>query len=383
MVNFSLISQIASENTTITSKLDSIYVHASEAYSSLSRFSIALIGESKVSNYYVKDRFSDSGSYDFTEHRLTEGSSLTSVALKATVRVIDQLSSMLQTERIQELIRLGHRSSYTFPISFKGKTIGFIFINASEDAFFSRQDIARDFTFLSQVTSSLFVQLFESQRHFQSSLKLALKIGHARDPETKEHLIRMGMYSELLARILSKTMEEITHQFIHRIRLYAPFHDIGKYMIPDEILYSDKIYTAEERAIMNNHTLFGEEIIDDVVAHCEQETISNAEIRFIKNIVRHHHEHYNGEGLPDALESEAIPLEARIVTLADVFDALLSRRAYKPAWELDDVLIYIQANKGRLFDPVLVDALTDNIEDFTRIRLRYLDEAEATQSLLS
>lgn len=381
MVNFSLITQIVSESTPLIDKLDSLYSHASEVYPALSRFSVALIGENRVSNYYVKDRLSDKGCYDYLDHELKDSSALTSIAFTASIRIIDKLSSMIQTDRIRELIRIGHLSSYTFPISFQGKTIGFIFINASEEDFFSAVQTERDFAFLAQVTSHLFVQLFESQRHFQSTLNFALKIGHARDPETKEHLIRMGMYSELLARLLSDSVSEISHQFIHRIRLYAPFHDIGKYMIPDEILYSDKRFTLSEREVMNNHTIFGEQIIDEVISHCETSTVSAVELSFIKNIVRHHHEQFNGSGLPDALCAQQIPLEARIVTLADVFDALLSKRAYKPAWSLDEVLTYIEANKGKMFDPMCVDALTQNIDEFIRIRARYLDEDEIPQQV--
>lgn len=159
-------------------------------------------------------------------------------------------------------------------------------------------------------------------------------MGHARDPETKEHLIRMGKYSEQLARTLSHSNNSITHQFVHRIRLYAPFHDIGKYRIPDNVLFSTGRFSEEERAIMNNHTLYGEEMINDVVSLSHHCSMCSDEIQFIKNIVRHHHERFDGSGLPDGLSHTAIPLEARIVTLADVFDALMSKRAYKHAWSL-------------------------------------------------
>lgn len=208
-------------------------------------------------------------------------------------------------------------------------------------------------------------------------------MGHARDPETKEHLTRMGMYSELLARFLSTSLSEISHQFIHRIRLYAPFHDIGKYLIPDDILYSDRRFTPEERAVMNNHTIYGEQIIDEVVQLSGTKTVSEGEIQFIKNIVRHHHECFNGKGLPDALRSDSIPLEARIVTLADVFDALLSKRAYKPAWELSEVIEYIKLQKGKMFDPMCVDVLLANLDQFMEIRSKYLDKIDSRELIAS
>lgn len=383
MFDYTAFNQTAAQNQDIISKLNEIYALAMKSYPPLSRFSIALIGNNTVSNYYVRDKLADIGRYDYLEQELRENSSLTSIAFTANIRIVDCLHDMLQTERIKELIKLGHSSSYTFPISYQGKTIGFIFFNASEDGFFSLSDSQRDFAYLSQLIAGLFVQLYENQKHFQSTLAVALNMGHARDPETQEHLTRMGMYSELIARLLSETVAEVTHPFIHRIRLYAPFHDIGKYMIPDEILYSNRRYTPQEREIMNRHTVYGEGIIDDVISLSSVNSVSGEEIAFIKNIVRHHHEHFNGKGLPDGLKGESIPLEARIVTLADVFDALLSKRAYKPAWSVEQVVEYIEENEGVIFDPQCVRVLVSNLELFLDIRATYVDRAEAVDAIAS
>ncbi len=135
----------------------------------------------------------------------------------------------------------------------------------------------------------------------------SLNMGHARDPETKEHLIRMANIWEHIARTLSHSKEEITHQFIHRISaVCAPFHDIGKYRIPDKVLFSSARFNEEERAVMDNHTLYGEEMINNVVAPSCHSAMCSEEIQFIKNIVRHHHERFDGTGLPDALSNTAM-----------------------------------------------------------------------------
>lgn len=379
MLDYSALNKIVSQDIDVVLKLDLIYKFACTGLNKLSRFSVALIVDKVVSNYYVHDRLSEVGEHDYKEHELQETTSLGNVAFKSAIRVIEDLHQMNQTDRISELLRNGHRSSYTFPIAYRGETIGFIFINASQTGYFSQDDVARDCAYLSQAVAQLFIQLYQDQRYLRSALDIALNMGHARDPETKEHLTRMGMYSELIARILSENGADISHQFIHRIRQYAPLHDIGKYMIPDEILYSTRRFTPEERLVMNKHTIYGEKIIDEVITLSGTHLISEGETQLIKNIVRHHHEHFDGSGLPDALCNESIPLEARIVTLADVFDALLSRRAYKPAWDIDRVVEYVEQQTGKMFDPDCVDVLLNNLDLFIEIRRKYLDKVDANQ----
>lgn len=383
MLDHSSFNHVASREGKLCHKLDDLQSSAMSAYPELSRFSIALMGEQGVSNYYVHDALVEQGCYDYSQDKLHERSQLAAMAYSAHTRTIRDMRQVVQTKRIRELVRIGHRSSYTFPISHQGKTLGFVFLNARDTAFFDRREVLGDMAFLCQTVANLFVQLFQQQEHFRTSLAVALKMGHARDPETSEHLKRMGMYSELIARYLSASSCEVTCQFIHRIALYAPYHDIGKYMIPDEILYSDKRFNEQERLIMNRHTLYGEEIIEQVVSLSGVNVVSEEEIGFIKNIVRHHHEHYDGSGLPDALAFEEIPLEARIVTLADVFDALLSRRAYKPAWTVNQVVEYIHDHTAKLFDPRCVDVLMDNLEEFLLIRAKYVDSSSHENMLAS
>ncbi|WP_394251219.1 HD-GYP domain-containing protein [Vibrio profundi] len=383
MFDYPKLSQLAAQDKNITEILDDVFQFARTYYPSLSRFSVALLGENKASNYYISDFLHHASNKDCSEHELQAQSALARMSINPEVRIINDLTAMDATERIKKLVQSGHRSSYTSPIPHRGQNLGFIFINAEQIGFFSEQNVECDIAFLTQVVTNLFVQQFENQRHFQSSLSIALNMGHARDPETKEHLTRMGKYSELLARLLSKRKSAITHQFIHRIRIYAPFHDIGKYRIPDRVLFSTEKFSDEDRKVMNNHTIYGEEIINDVVNISKNHAISQEEIQFIKNIVRHHHERFDGEGLPDSLGFSRIPLEARIVTLADVFDALLSKRAYKRAWPLSNVVSYIEQHSGGLFDPDCVQTLISHIDLFLAIRNKYGDQESSQNAIAS
>ena len=376
MFDYSQLNRVAAQDKDIIAIVDDLFRLAREYYPILSRLSVVLCSENRASNYFVSDTLCQEAEHRYVEQELKPESALSRMAESLDTRIIHDLASIKPTKQISHLLQLGHQSSYTTPIHYQESNLGFVFINASSTGFFSKEYIQCDIAYISQLISSLFVQLFERQRHFQSSLAIALNMGHARDPETKEHLIRMGKYSEQIARTMSESNNEITHQFIHRIRLYAPFHDIGKYRIPDNVLFSSGRFSAEERAIMNNHTLYGEEMINDVVSLSHHCSMCSDEIQFIKNIVRHHHERFDGSGLPDGLSHTAIPLEARIVTLADVFDALMSKRAYKHAWSLDEVMEYIEAHNGSMFDPECVEALKQNLDGFMAIREQYNDDVK-------
>ncbi len=376
MFDYSQLNRVAAQDKDIIAIVDDLFRLAREYYPILSRLSVVLCSENRASNYFVSDTLCQEAEHRYVEQELKPESALSRMAESLDTRIIHDLASIKPTKQISHLLQLGHQSSYTTPIHYQESNLGFVFINASSTGFFSKEYIQCDIAYISQLISSLFVQLFERQRHFQSSLAIALNMGHARDPETKEHLIRMGKYSEQIARTMSESNNEITHQFIHRIRLYAPFHDIGKYRIPDNVLFSSGRFSAEERAIMNNHTLYGEEMINDVVSLSHHCSMCSDEIQFIKNIVRHHHERFDGSGLPDGQSHTAIPLEARIVTLADVFDALMSKRAYKHAWSLDEVMEYIEAHNGSMFDPECVEALKQNLDGFMAIREQYNDDVK-------
>ncbi|MFN1583830.1 HD-GYP domain-containing protein [Vibrio rotiferianus] len=382
MLDYPLLSKTATKEKKTTAILDELFKLAQTSYPEFSRFSVVLIKGNKASNYYVNDTIAQPFGLDFEDQELRINSSLTEVAYNCQVRIVDDLENFDNTERIKKLIKLGHKSSYASPIYNRGSIIGFLFCNATKIKFFSDEHTQRDFAYLSQIISGMFIQLDEKQKHFQSALAIALKMGHERDPETAEHLIRMGKYSERLARLLADKNRSITPEFIHRIRLYAPFHDIGKYKIPDDVLFSDKRFTAAEREVMNQHTIFGERIIEDVVALSDTSMIAPDEVQFIKNIIRHHHEYYNGTGLPDALCGDDIPLEARIVTLADVFDALLSKRAYKAAWSLSDTANFIKEHRLLMFDPDCVDMLIEHLDEFLAIRAHHRDH-EGTQNAVA
>lgn len=183
------------------------------------------------------------------------------------------------------------------------------------------------------------------QRERETLFRLAKAIEY-RDLGTGIHLLRMSHYAELIAEALGVPEDEA-----RIITLAAPLHDIGKIGIPDAVLLKRSSLTDEEFAVMRRHPLIGYEILRD------------SQSRFVQMgalIALRHHERWDGSGYPDGLKGEDIPLPARIVAVADVFDALTSERPYKRAWSADEAFDYVKANRGTLFDPACVDVLLAN-----------------------
>ena len=177
----------------------------------------------------------------------------------------------------------------------------------------------------------------------QTRLQIVRRLGRAaeyRDNETGLHIIRMSQISVLLARQYGWSDERC-----ELMLLASPMHDVGKIGIPDAILLKPGPLDVEERKNMQRHTLIGADILNDADSEL---------LRLARTIALSHHERWDGGGYPQGLAGEVIAEEARIVAVADVFDALTSSRPYKKAWPIDEAVRYIVDNAGRQFDPMVV-----------------------------
>lgn len=179
------------------------------------------------------------------------------------------------------------------------------------------------------------------EREKETLLRLA-RAGEFRDEETGYHLIRMARYSRLIANAIGLDRDEA-----ETIELAAPLHDIGKIGIPDGILLKPARLDEAEWGTMQRHPAIGHEILKGSASKY---------VRMGALIALGHHERYDGKGYPRGLDGDHIPLCARIVAVADVYDALTSARPYKKAWKPDDALDYIRAQRAKHFDPALADA---------------------------
>ncbi|MGY4609413.1 HD domain-containing phosphohydrolase [Thermostichus sp. MS-CIW-38] len=202
------------------------------------------------------------------------------------------------------------------------------------------------------------VQLREELKsaHFETIFCLSVAAEY-RDQDTSFHLKRMSNYSRIIAKHLGLSSHE------QELIFYAsPMHDVGKIGIPDAILQKPGRLTPEERQIMNRHPEIGYEIL----SKSDSELMKKSAI-----IALTHHEKFDGSGYPRGLKGEGIPLEGRIVALADVFDALASRRPYKEAWALNEVFQFVEDNSGSHFDPQVVAAFNRGRSEILEIYHRY------------
>ncbi len=208
------------------------------------------------------------------------------------------------------------------------------------------------------------------------SIRALARLAEIRDPETGNHLRRTQAYVAVLATRLAgdpRYTRQLTPHTIDLIAKSAPLHDIGKVGIPDHILLKPGRLTPDEWTVMQTHARLGSEAIE----HAEEDAERPVPfLAFAKEIARHHHERWDGSGYPDGLAGEGIPLSARLMALADVFDALISRRTYKEPFSLERARAMIGDARGSHFDPDVVDAFLVEFARFTEIAERYRDEVE-------
>lgn len=175
-----------------------------------------------------------------------------------------------------------------------------------------------------------------------------------KDKDTGNHISRISRYSSLLSSKLGMSSTDINN-----ISLAAPMHDVGKIGIPDQIMLKNGLLTESEFTIIKSHTTIGAAILDNS---------KSAILQMAHIIALSHHEYWNGNGYPQGLQKDSIPFAARIVALADTFDALTSRRPYKSPYPLDVACKIIQRERERQFDPQIVDIFLENIDQFVNIK---------------
>jgi len=213
-------------------------------------------------------------------------------------------------------------------------------------------------------------------RSFHSTATSMALVANTHDQETGEHLIRTKKYVKLLAKQLYKKGLYSDSLYPHRIELIseaAPLHDIGKVGISDSILKKPGKLTFEEFEIMKTHSQLGANIIEQSLEYYDHNPLLN----IAYNIALYHHERWDGNGYPNGLKENEIPIEAQLMTIADVYDALISKRRYKEAFTYDKAESIIISERGKAFSPILVDIFIEQKEKFKSISMEWHEEKMA------
>ncbi|MDI1246946.1 MAG: response regulator [Rhodoferax sp.] len=208
----------------------------------------------------------------------------------------------------------------------------------------------------------------------QVSIRALAHLAETRDPETGKHLSRTQGYMALLAELLKdhpRFQSTLTPRFISLLTRSAPMHDIGKVGIPDHILNKPGKLTPAEWAVMQTHAKLG----SDAIELAEQDIEKPLEfLTLAKEIAHWHHERWDGKGYPDQLAGDAIPVAARLMAIADVFDALISARVYKPAFSFAQARELMAEQRSLHFDPDIAEAFLRHFDAFASIAMQYRDD---------
>lgn len=224
---------------------------------------------------------------------------------------------------------------------------------------------------LEQVVAERTHQLLQAQ---EATILAMASLAETRDNETGNHIRRTQAYVAALARALRdnpRFSALLTEQNIELLYKSAPLHDIGKVGVPDRILLKPGKLDPDEWEIMKLHTVYGR----DAILAVEQHLGPNDFLTFAREIAYSHQEKWDGSGYPQGLKGDAIPVSARLMAVADVYDALISRRVYKPPFSHEEAVSIMKKGRGTHFDPDMLDAFLRIEHTFREIALQYRDEA--------
>ncbi len=355
-------------------KLEAIHAHLAKRFPEVDRVAVASYDRATD---LLKTFIASSGPRNtlvYYDAKLADSPSLREILTVGRPRVVADLAlfrggSHVHTQAIQEL---GFRSSYTMPIFQDGTFWGFVFFNSLKtDAFTSER-----FPFLDvygHLIGSLATSEMLAVRVLAAAVKTAHDMVHFRDPETGAHIDRMSRYSRLIALHLGASgVHKINDRTIERIFEFAPLHDLGKIGIPDSVLLKQGSLTSQERELMKSHTTRGLAMVEDIARNFGLEHLEGLDL--LRNIAEDHHETLDGQGYPRGLKGAEIPLEARIVAVADVFDALTSARSYKAAWSNEEAFATLRKLSKDKLDADCVEALILNEKKVKEIQTQFLDE---------
>jgi HD-GYP domain-containing protein (c-di-GMP phosphodiesterase class II) len=353
-------------------KLQATHKSIADLFPFIVRIAIAIYDpETSVLKTYMHSS-GDDNPLDHYSTLIEDAPSLKEILKTGLPRVINNMLTFEgeESEHSRRLGRYGYAASYTMPMFNNGIFFGFIFFNSDKKDVFDDKTLRQVDTY-GHLISLMVINEITSIRVLSAAVKTTGNITHIRDPETGSHLDRMSRYCRLIANAIS-TRYQLDDEYIEHLFMFSPLHDIGKIGIPDDILLKPDELDNNETEVMHSHAGLGKQMVDEILANFGLENIEHVDM--LRNIAEFHHESVNGHGYPSGIKGEKIPLEARIVAVADVFDALTSARPYKKAWSNNEAIAEIRKLAGEKLDRDCVNALIQNLDEVEKIQARFRED---------
>jgi HD-GYP domain-containing protein (c-di-GMP phosphodiesterase class II) len=353
-------------------KLVSAHQAVQDAFPFIVRIAITLYDHSTgILKTYLHSS-GENNPLDNYQASLDDAPSLKAILDQGLPRVINNMLTLEDgtSEHTQRIGRQGYAASYTLPMFNNGTFMGFIFFNSNEKEVFNEKTL-RELDLFGHLISLMVINEIANINTLTAAIKTTGSITHVRDPETGSHLDRMSRYCRLIAQELAGQYQ-LDDDYIEHLFMFSPLHDIGKIGIPDHILLKPNGLNEEERSIMNTHTTIGRQMIDKIIDNFSLDNLQHIDL--LRNIAQYHHEYINGKGYPEGLQGDQIPIEARIVAVADVFDALTSKRPYKEAWDTDQAFEALKQMSGEKLDSDCVQALIIHRDRVEQIKAQFLED---------
>lgn len=353
----------------LRNKIIETHKSIAEMFPFIVRIAVAIYDpESSLLKTYVHSSGEDDPLHNY-QAPLASAPSLKGILEKGRPRVINNMLTFEngQHEHTQRIGRQGYVASYTVPMFNEGVFFGFLFFNADKQDVFT-ESVLKQIDIYAHMISLMVINELATLQALTAAVKTTGNITHVRDPETGCHLDRMSRYSRLVARELAEKYN-LTDSYVEHIFMFSPLHDIGKIGIPDGILLKPDKLNDQERKTMQTHVKKGRKMIDDLLSNFGFKNIEYTDM--LRNITEFHHESVNGSGYPTGLKGDTIPLEARIVAVADVFDALTSERSYKEAWSNEKAIKVLKELSGVSLDQDCVNALIQNMNEVEKIQQQF------------
>lgn len=359
------------KDVSLSAKMERVHAMLREHLPFIARIAAAIYdNKSDILNTFVDSNIGSEplAHYQF---KLSESSSLVEIVEQGKPRVIDDLYVFKSSEHehSKRLLEAGYRSSYTMPMYNHGVFFGFIFFDSLETDSFTETALSQIDPY-AHIIALAIIHDFSDVQTLMATVQTARDITHFYDEETGAHQDRMSRYARLIAMKLAERYG-FSDEYVEKIFIFSPLHDIGKLGIPSEILLKRGRLDLREYEIMKSHTILGRKLIDQILKNFDLDHLEYIDI--LRNIAVFHHEAVDGSGYPEGLKQEQIPIEARIVAVADVFDALTSRRPYKLAWSNASAFSLLRQMGGVKFDMDCVNVLIDSEKEVLEIQSHFLE----------